>query len=37
LGYLQKDFWNAGTAVTIDRARAQIRAVVTVLPFAASS
>lgn len=37
LGYLQKDFWNAGAAVTINRAGAQIRAVVTALPFAASS
>ncbi len=36
LGYLQKDFWNAGTAVTVKRAGAQIRAVVTALPFAAS-
>jgi folate-binding protein YgfZ len=37
LGYLQKDFWNAGTTVTINRAGAQIRAVVTALPFAGSS
>ncbi|MDP2606476.1 MAG: aminomethyltransferase family protein [Deltaproteobacteria bacterium] len=37
LGYLQKDFWNAGTTVTINRAGAQIRAVVTALPFATSS
>jgi len=37
LGYLQKDFWNAGTTVTIKRAGAQIRAVVTALPFATSS
>jgi len=36
-GYLQKDFWNPGTTVTINRAGAQIRAVVTALPFAASS
>lgn len=36
LGYLQKDFWNAGTAVTINRAGAQIRGVVTALPFAGS-
>src|SRR3990170_1996926 len=36
LGYLQKDFWNAGTPVTINRAGAQIRAVVTALPFAGS-
>lgn len=36
MGYLQKDFWNAGTAVTVNRAGAQIRAVVTALPFAAS-
>lgn len=37
LGYLQKDFWNTGTAVTINRAGAQIRAIVTALPFAGSS
>jgi folate-binding protein YgfZ len=37
LGYLQKDLWNAGTAVTISRLGAQIRAVVTALPFAGSS
>ncbi len=37
LGYLQRDFWNAGTTVTIKRAGAQIRAVVTALPFATSS
>ena len=37
LGYLQKDFWNAGTVVTINRAGAQVRAVVTALPFAGSS
>jgi len=36
LGYLQKDFWNPGTTVTINRAGAQIRAVVTALPFAGS-
>ena len=37
LGYLQKDFWNAGTAVAINRAATQIRAVVTALPFASPS
>jgi folate-binding protein YgfZ len=37
LGYLQKDFWNASRAVTINRAGVQIRAVVTALPFAGSS
>ena len=37
LGYLQKDFWNAGSAVAINRAGAQIRAVVTALPFAGLS
>ena len=33
LGYLQKPFWNAGAPVTINRAGAQIHAVVTALPF----
>jgi folate-binding protein YgfZ len=36
LGYLQKDFWTSGTAVTIHRAGAEIAAVVTHLPFANS-
>jgi glycine cleavage system T protein len=36
LGYLQKNFWNPGTAITINRGT-QFRAVVTLLPFVASS
>ena len=37
LGYVNKEFWAPGTALTINRAGAQIRAVVTTLPFASSS
>jgi aminomethyltransferase len=36
LGYLQKEFWTSGTAVTIHRAGTEIPAIVTRLPFATS-
>lgn len=37
LGYLHRDFWTSGSVVTIDRAGRELRAVVTALPFVASS